>query len=176
MLYGTAEWLNKLPPSLGGEPMAAEVTFTGYTPKPPPEKFAAGVPALASTVSLGTALEYLSSLGRKPVAAHVRRLAAAAADALEAIDGVRLLGRAADRVSVVSFTVEGMEAEDVAKHLDRAAGIAVRTGHLSAQPLVRSFGVEAAVRTSFAAYSTPAELRLLVEAVAECARKKSRTR
>jgi cysteine desulfurase/selenocysteine lyase len=177
VLYGTAEWLDKLPPSLGGEPMAAEVTFTGYTPKPPPEKFAAGVPALASTVSLGTALEYLSGLGRKQVAAHVRRLAAAAAEALEAIDGVRVLGRVADRVSVVSFTVDGAEAEEVAKHLDRTAGIAVRAGHLSAQPLVRKFGLESAVRASFAAYSTPTEVRALADAVAECARRKgSRTR
>ena len=176
VLYGTADWLNKLPPSLGGEPMAAEVTFTGYTPKPPPDKFAAGVPAMASTVALGTALVYLTGLGRKAVAAHIRRLATTAADSLGAIDGVRVLGRAADRVSVVSFAVEGMEAEEVAKHLDRLTGIAVRAGHLSAQPLVRSLGLEGAVRASFAAYSTPAEARVLAEAVAEFVRKKGRTR
>jgi cysteine desulfurase/selenocysteine lyase len=85
---------------------------------------------------------------------------------------VRLLGRAADRVSVVSFTLDGVGPEAVAKYLDRTAGIAVRVGHLSAQPLVRKYGVEGAVRASFAAYSTPAEARTLVEAVGQCVRAK----
>jgi cysteine desulfurase/selenocysteine lyase len=171
VLYGTTAWLEKLPPSLGGEPMAEEVTFTGYTPKPPPEKFAAGVPAIASTVALSTALEYLSGLGRKRVAGHVRGLAARAAEGLDAIDGVRVLGDVADRVSVVSFAVEGAEPQRVATFLDHSAGIAVRSGHLSAQPLLNKYGLDGAVRASFGAYNTAAEADTLIEAVERCARR-----
>lgn len=174
VLYGTSEWLDRLPPSLGGEPMAAEVTFEGYTPKPPPEKFSAGVPAIASTVALGTAVDYLAGLGMRRVSDHVRRLAAATAEALTGIDGVRVVGAVRDRVSVVTFTVEGVEPRTVAEFLDRTAAIAVRADHLSARPLLRTYGLEEAVRASFGLYNTPAEVEALADAVSRCARRAGR--
>ena len=174
VLYGTTEWLEKLPPSLGGEPMAADVTFDGWTPKPPPEKFSAGVPALASTVSLGTALDYMTKLGRPRIARHVRGLATAAAKALAEIEGVRIIGNVADRVSVVTFTIDGVEPEAAAEFLDRSESIAVRAGHLSARPLLRTMGLEGAVRASFGVYNTPAEIDVLAEAVGRCVRAKAR--
>jgi cysteine desulfurase/selenocysteine lyase len=168
VLYGTADWLDRLPPSLGGEPMAVEVTFDGYEVKPPPEKFSAGVPALASTVALADALEYLSGLGREAVAAHVRGLAKSAAVALGEIDGVTVLGRPRDRVSCVAFTLDGIDPQEVAEFLDETAGVAVRSGHLSARPLLKVLGTDGAVRASFGAYNTPAEVKVLADAVRAC--------
>lgn len=174
VLYGTRERLEELPASMGGEPMADEVTFEKYTTKPPPEKFAAGVPALASTVAFADAVAYLTGLGRKRVAEHVRALASAAAEKLAAIDGVRVLGSPADRVSVVAFTIDGVEPRRAAEFLDRSAGLAVRADHLSCRPLLRKFGLEAAVRASFGVYNTPAEVELLADAVGRCARRRGK--
>jgi len=170
VLYGTAEWLKKLPPSLGGEPMAEEVTFEGYTPKAPPEKFSAGVPAIASTVALADALEYLMRLRMGRVGKHVRALADRAATRLAEIDGVRLVGNVEDRVSVVTWTMDGVDPEEGVEFLDKTAGIAVRGDHLSAKPLLREYGLEKAVRASFGIYNTPAEVDLLAETVERCLR------
>jgi cysteine desulfurase/selenocysteine lyase len=169
-VYGTTEWLEKLPATMGGEPMAADVTFEGYTVKPPPEKFSAGVPAIAATMAFGTTCEYLTAAKMREVSRHVRGLAKAAAGGLAAIDGVRVLGDVADRVSVVSFLVDGAEPAKVAQFLDRSAGVAVRADHLSAKPLLRQLGTEEAVRASFGLYNTPAEVAVLLDAVARCAR------
>lgn len=170
ILYGTAEWLDRLPPSLGGEPMAEDVTFEGYTPKGPPEKFSAGVPAIASTVALGDALKYLMKLRMSRVADHVRALADRAATKLTEIDGARLVGNVRDRVSVVTWTMDGVDPEKAVEFLDRSAAIAVRGDHLSAMPLLRRYGLEKAVRASFGIYNTPAEVDLLAETVEKCLR------
>jgi cysteine desulfurase/selenocysteine lyase len=174
VLYGTMEWLKRLPPSLGGEPMVEDVSFEGWTPKPLPEKFAAGVPALASTISLTEAVEYLGGLGMSRVSAHVRGLASTAAGGLAAIDGVRVVGSVQDRVSVVAFSIDGVEPERVAEFLDRSSGLAVRAGHLSAKPLLQSLGLQGAVRASFGVYNTADEVETLLEAVSRCVRAKAR--
>ena len=160
VLYGRAEWLERMPPYQGGGDMIASVTFEKTTYNALPYKFEAGTPHIAGVIGLGVALDYLSGLGLDRVAAHERELLTYGTATLQAAPGVRIIGTAQDKASVLSFVVDGVHAHDVGTILDHA-GIAVRAGHHCAMPVMRRFGVPATVRASLAFYNTREELDAL---------------
>ena len=160
VLYGRAEWLERMPPYQGGGDMIASVTFEKTTYNALPYKFEAGTPHIAGVIGLGVALDYLSGLGLDRVAAHERELLTYGTATLQAAPGVRIIGTARDKASVLSFIVDGVHAHDVGTILDHA-GIAVRAGHHCAMPVMRRFGVPATVRASLAFYNTREELDAL---------------
>ena len=161
VLYGKAEWLEHMPPYQGGGDMIASVTFEKTTYNALPYKFEAGTPHIAGVIGLGVALDYLNGLGLDRVAAYERELLAYGTAALDAVRGVRIIGTAKEKASVLSFVVDGVHAHDVGTILDRA-GIAVRAGHHCAMPVMQRFGVPATVRASLAFYNTREELDALV--------------
>jgi cysteine desulfurase/selenocysteine lyase len=163
-LYGKAELLERMPPYQGGGDMIKVVTFEKTLYNDLPYKFEAGTPAVAEAIGLGVALEYLQSLGRDRVEAYERELVAYGTAALTAVPGLRLIGTAPGKVSVLSFVLEGVHAHDVGTILDRE-GIAVRTGHHCAMPVMQRFGVPATARASLALYNTRGEIDALVEAL-----------
>lgn len=150
-----------LPPWQGGGNMIADVTFARTTYAPPPAKFEAGTPSIADAVGLGAALDYVTALGRERIAAHEHELLRHATARLAAVDGLRLVGTAREKVGVLSFVMEGHDPVAVGRALDRE-GIAVRAGHHCAQPSLRRYGLEATVRPSLAFYNTPEEIDRLV--------------
>ena len=160
VLYGRAEWLERMPPYQGGGDMIASVTFEKTTFNALPYKFEAGTPHIAGVIGLGVALDYLSGLGLDRVAAHERELLTYGTATLQAAPGVRIIGTARDKASVLSFIVDGVHAHDVGTILDHA-GIAVRAGHHCTMPVMRRFGVPATVRASLAFYNTREELDAL---------------
>ena len=160
VLYGRAEWLERMPPYQGGGDMIASVTFEKTTYNALPYKFEAGTPHIAGVIGLGVALDYLSGLGLDRVAAYERELLTYGTATLQAAPGVRIIGTAPDKASVLSFIVDGVHAHDVGTILDHA-GIAVRAGHHCAMPVMRRFGVPATVRASLAFYNTREELDAL---------------
>jgi cysteine desulfurase / selenocysteine lyase len=160
VLYGRADWLERMPPYQGGGDMIASVTFEKTTYNALPYKFEAGTPHIAGVIGLGVALDYLSGLGLDRVAAYERELLTYGTATLEAAPGVRIIGTAKDKASVLSFVVDGVHAHDVGTILDHA-GIAVRAGHHCAMPVMRRFGVPATVRASMAFYNTREELDAL---------------
>jgi len=160
VLYGRAEWLERMPPYQGGGDMIASVTFEKTTFNALPYKFEAGTPHIAGVIGLGVALEYLSGLGLDRVAAYERELLTYGTATLQAAPGARIIGTARDKASVLSFIVDGVHAHDVGTILDHA-GIAVRAGHHCAMPVMRRFGVPATVRASLAFYNTREELDAL---------------
>ncbi len=160
VLYGRAEWLERMPPYQGGGDMIASVTFEKTTYNALPYKFEAGTPHIAGVIGLGVALDYLSGLGLDRVEAYERELLTYGTATLQAAPGVRIIGTAQDKASVLSFVVEGVHAHDVGTILDHA-GIAVRAGHHCAMPVMRRFGVPATVRASLAFYNTREELDAL---------------
>jgi len=160
VLYGRAEWLERMPPYQGGGDMIASVTFEKTTYNALPYKFEAGTPHIAGVIGLGVALDYLSGLGLDRVAAYERELLTHGTATLQAAPGVRIIGTAQDKASVLSFVVDGVHAHDVGTILDHA-GIAVRAGHHCAMPVMRRFGVPATVRASLAFYNTREELDAL---------------
>ena len=160
VLYGRAEWLERMPPYQGGGDMIASVTFEKTTYNALPYKFEAGTPHIAGVIGLGVALEYLSGLGLDRVAAYERELLTYGTATLQAAPGARIIGTARDKASVLSFIVDGVHAHDVGTILDHA-GIAVRAGHHCAMPVMRRFGVPATVRASLAFYNTREELDAL---------------
>ncbi|HEY0444305.1 MAG TPA: aminotransferase class V-fold PLP-dependent enzyme [Candidatus Limnocylindrales bacterium] len=163
-LYGQAAVLESLPVGEGGSMMVAKVTFDDFEPKPPPHKYEAGEPAFGEVTGWGPAIEYWSKIGLDRIAAYERAIAREAADSLREIDRVGVLGDPADRIAVVSFTVDGMPAKDVEQALDRK-GIAVRAGNLESQPQLKALGTEEAVRASFSFYNTSAEVETLAKAL-----------
>ncbi len=164
VLYGKAELLDAMPPFHGGGDMIRSVTFERTTYAEPPQKFEAGTPNIAGVVGLEAALSYLERIGYPVIAAHEDDLFERTTEALEQIPGVRILGKARHRVSVISFVVEGVHAHDVGTVLD-VEGIAVRAGHHCAQPLMDRHGVAATSRVSFALYNTVEEVEALARAV-----------
>jgi cysteine desulfurase / selenocysteine lyase len=144
------------------------VSFDDFETAQLPHKYEAGEPAFGEVEAWSPAIDYWTKLGLERIAAYERELAAYAVERLEAIDGVRVLGRPADRVSVVSFGVEGKEASKVEKALDRE-GIATRAGKLAAEPMLRALGVEEAVRASFMFYNTRDEADVLARALEKIA-------
>ncbi len=167
-LWGKMSQLRKMPPGDGGSLMAESVSFDDYTAMPPPHKFEAGEPAFSEVAAWDPAIEYWQKLGLEKIAAYERDLASYAALRLGEIEGVRVLGSPADRISIVSFVVEGQQPSDLEKKLDKK-GIAVRAGKLAAEPLLRALGVKEAVRASFVFYNTFEEADALAEALRKIA-------
>jgi len=164
LLYGTAERLDALPPYQGGGDMIKTVTFAKTTYAEPPAKFEAGTPNIAGAVGLGAAIDYLRGLDWDAVQAHERDLLSYATARLGALPEVTLVGTAAHKASVVSFTVQGVHAHDVGTIVDQE-GVAIRTGHHCTQPVMDFFAVPATARASFAFYNTRADVDTLVSAV-----------
>ncbi len=163
-LWGRKELLAEMPPWQGGGDMILHVSFAHTEYAPPPARFEAGTPHIAGAVGLAAALDWLAGLPREAVAAHEGDLLEHATQQLGAIPGVRLIGTAREKASVLSFLVAGVHAHDVGTILD-AEGVAVRAGHHCAQPLMERFGVAATARASFAVYNTRDEVATLAAAV-----------
>jgi cysteine desulfurase / selenocysteine lyase len=168
VLWGRRELLDEMPPFMTGGQMIVEVTSVNATFRPPPRRFEAGTPPIAAAVGLGAALEWMQSLDWPAAQDHERRLTRRLLDGLAPISRVRVLGPldTEDRRGVVTFSVEGVSAEEVCRHLD-ARGVALRGGHHCAQPLVRAFGVEGAARASLAPYTVDADITALVDGLDE---------
>ena len=164
VLYGKEEWLDRLPPYQGGGEMISTVSFEKTTFERPPLKFEAGTPDYIATHGLAVAIDYIERIGLDNIAAHERDLTQYCIRQLSAIDGMRLIGEAEERDAVVSFLVGDIHHLDMGTLLDRL-GIAVRTGHHCAQPLMDRMGVLGTVRASFALYNTREEVDALVEGI-----------
>ncbi|HXW56158.1 MAG TPA: cysteine desulfurase [Candidatus Cybelea sp.] len=164
VLYGKAALLDAMPPYQGGGDMISSVTFEKTLYNKLPYKFEAGTPNVSGAVGLGTALEYVTQIGIDRIAAHENELLAYATAAFANLQHVRLIGTAREKASVISFTMNGVHPHDIGTILDRE-GIAVRTGHHCAQPLMHRFGIDATVRASFAMYNTKREADRLIEGI-----------
>lgn len=164
ILYGKAEWLDRLPPYQGGGEMIQNVTFEHTTFNELPYKFEAGTPDYIGSTALAEALRYIQTIGLTEIAAHEYELLCYATDRLDEIEGMRIFGRTEHKNSVVSFLVGNIHHYDMGMLLDRL-GIAVRTGHHCAQPLMHALGIEGTVRASFALYNTKEEVDVLVEGI-----------
>ncbi|SIS37693.1 cysteine desulfurase / selenocysteine lyase [Zobellia uliginosa] len=165
MLYGKEEWLNKLPPYQGGGEMIAEVTFEKTTYADLPHKFEAGTPNICGGIAFGVALDYMNHIGFDAIAEYEHGLLEYATQELLKIEGLRIYGTAKNKTSVISFNIEGLHPYDIGSILDKL-GVAVRTGHHCAQPIMDFFGIPGTVRASFCFYNTKDEVDTLVEAVA----------
>jgi cysteine desulfurase/selenocysteine lyase len=164
VLYGKPELLESMPPWQGGGNMIEDVTFDKIVYQPAPARFEAGTGNIADAVGLGAALEYVTKIGIDNIARYEHELLVYAMDALRSISGLRLIGTAAEKTSVLSFVLAGHSNQDIGVALNRV-GIAVRTGHHCAQPILRRFGLESTVRPSLAFYNTYEEIDLLVNTV-----------
>lgn len=162
MLYGKGELLNKLPPYQGGGEMIATVTFEKTTYADIPHKFEAGTPNIAGGIAFGAALDYMNSIGFKEIAAYEDELLNHATTALKQIPGVKIYGEASEKTAVISFNVEGIHPYDIGSILDQM-GIAVRTGHHCAQPIMDYYQIPGTVRASFSFYNTKEEIDRMVE-------------
>ena len=164
VLYGKEEWLDRLPPYQGGGEMIESVSFERTVFERLPFKFEAGTPDYVATHGLATALNYVSALGMDNIAAHERELTAYCMEQMQTIPGIRLFGTTPGKDAVVSFLVGDIHHLDMGTLLDRL-GIAVRTGHHCAQPVMDRLGVQGVVRASFALYNTKEEIDALVSGV-----------
>jgi cysteine desulfurase/selenocysteine lyase len=164
ILYGKEEWLRKLPPYQGGGEMIAEVTFEKTTYADLPHKFEAGTPNIEGGIVLGTAIDYMNSLGFDKIAAYEKELLEYGTKRLKEIDGLTIYGTSENKASVISFNIEGIHPYDIGTIIDKL-GIAVRTGHHCAQPIMNFFNIPGTIRASFAFYNTKEEIDIFVEAV-----------
>ena len=164
ILYGKASLLEKMQPYEGGGDMILSVTLEKTTYNTIPYKFEAGTPPIAAAIGLGAAVDYLESVGMGAIEAHEHSLTAYGTEALSAIKGVRIYGTAPEKAGVLSFNIEGVHAHDVGTILNDE-GVAVRTGHHCAQPLMQRYGVPATARASFYLYNTAEEVDQLVAAI-----------
>ena len=164
VLYGKESWLDRLPPYQGGGEMIQHVSFERTTFNELPFKFEAGTPDYVGTTALAKALDYMTAIGLDKIAAHEHELTRYATERLKTIDGLRIYGEAEHKGSVISFLVGDIHHFDMGTLLDRL-GIAVRTGHHCAQPLMQRFGIEGTVRASFAVYNTKEEVDMLVQGI-----------
>jgi cysteine desulfurase/selenocysteine lyase len=164
VLYGKEDLLDKMPPYQGGGDMIAKVTFERTTYNELPFKFEAGTPHIAGGICLGTALQYLNQFNIEDVEQYERSLADYAQDLISTFEGVKIIGTAKDKTSVVSFHVDGLHPFDIGTLLDKQ-GIAVRTGHHCTQPLMDIFGIPGTIRASFAFYNTREEIDTFIAAV-----------
>jgi len=155
-----------MPPYMGGGAMILSVSFEKTTYQGIPHKFEAGTPDIAGIVGLGAAIDYVTGLGLDAIGAHERELLAYGTDLLSQVPGLRLIGTAERKASVLSFVLDGVHPHDIGTVLDRE-GIAVRTGHHCAQPVMERFGVPATARASLALYNTRADLDALVAGLAK---------
>jgi cysteine desulfurase/selenocysteine lyase len=168
-LYAKRELLEAMPPWQGGGNMIRHVSFEETIYSPPPARFEAGTAILAGAHGLGAAIRYLERIVLDAIHAHEQRLLAYAMDAPRTVPGLRLIGAAPDKASVVSFVVDGVDSSRLGELLD-AAGIAVRVGHHCAQPTMARFGVAESVQMSLALYNTVGDVDALIVAVHEGAR------
>ncbi len=164
ILYGKEEWLKKLPPYQGGGEMIAEVTFEKTTYADLPHKFEAGTPNICGGIAFGAAIDYMQSVGFDNIATYENELLKYATEKLLAIDGLKIYGTSENKTSVISFNLEGIHPYDVGTILDKL-GIAVRTGHHCAQPIMDFYKIPGTIRASFAFYNTKAEIDALVAGV-----------
>ena len=164
VLYGKEEWLDKLPPYQGGGEMIQSVSFEKTTFNELPFKFEAGTPDYIGTTALAKALDYVSAIGMDKIEAHEHELTVYAMNRLKQIEGMRIFGEAEHKSSVISFLVGNIHHLDMGTLLDRL-GIAVRTGHHCAQPLMNRLGIEGTVRASFGLYNTKEEIDILVAGI-----------
>ncbi|KAF2515863.1 cysteine desulfurase [Flavobacterium zhairuonense] len=164
ILYGKEEWLNKLPPYQGGGEMIKEVTFEKTTYADLPHKFEAGTPNIAGGIVLGTAIDYLNEIGFDKIHEYENELLEHATKRLNEIEGIRIYGNTKNKASVVSFNIDGIHPYDVGSIIDKL-GIAVRTGHHCAQPIMNFFCIPGTIRASFSFYNTKEEIDAMVEAV-----------
>ena len=164
IVYGKAELLEKMNPFQGGGDMIKTVTFEKTTYAELPNKMEAGTPAIASQIGLGAAIDYLNSIGREQAAVWETELLRYATERVSAIEGVRIIGTAKDKASVLSFVIDGIHPHDIGTILDQE-GIAVRAGHHCAQPVMQRFNVPATARASFAFYNTKAEIDVLAQTI-----------
>jgi cysteine desulfurase/selenocysteine lyase len=166
VLYGKRAHLEAMPPWQGGGDMISSVTFEKSTWNRLPWKFEAGTPDIAGGIGLGAAIDYVGTIGIEAIAAHEAELLRQATAKVGALPGVRLLGTARDKGAVLSFVIDGIHPHDIGTILDRL-GIAIRTGHHCAQPVMDRFGVPATARASFALYNTVEEIEVLRAGVAQ---------
>lgn len=161
VLYGKKDLLNAMPPYMGGGEMIKEVSFEKTTYNELPYKFEAGTPNIADVIALKAAIDYINVIGKENIAAHEDALLAYATERLLKIEGLRIIGTAKEKVSVVSFVIEGIHPQDIGVLLDNQ-GIAVRTGHHCTQPLMKRFNIVGTTRASFAVYNTIEEVDRLI--------------
>jgi cysteine desulfurase/selenocysteine lyase len=164
VMYGKREWLDKMPPYQTGGGMIRTVSFEKTTFAPIPDKFEAGTPAIAAGIGLGAAIDYINSIDFEAAAKYEHELLEYATERLSDIPGVKIIGTAANKASVLSFTIEGVHPHDIGTILDQQ-GIAVRAGHHCAQPVMEFFDLPATARASFAFYNTREEVDKLADAV-----------
>lgn len=164
ILYGKEEWLRKLPPYQGGGEMIATVSFEKTTYADLPHKFEAGTPNIASGIVLGTAIDYLNEVGFENIQAYEHELLEYATSKLLQIEGLRIFGTAKEKTSVISFNIDGIHPYDIGTIIDKL-GIAVRTGHHCAQPIMDFYKIPGTIRASFAFYNSKEEIDIFVEAV-----------
>ena len=164
MLYGKEEWLNKLPPYQGGGEMIATVTFEKTTYADLPHKFEAGTPNICGGIAFGAALDYMNNLGIDKIAAYEEELLHYATKKLLEIDGMEIYGVSKEKTAVISFNINGMHPYDIGTILDKL-GIAVRTGHHCAQPIMDFYKIPGTVRASFSFYNTKEEIDAFIKAV-----------
>ncbi len=164
ILYGKEVWLNKLPPYQGGGEMIKEVTFEKTTYADLPHKFEAGTPNIADGIALGTAIDYLNTIGFDAIAKQENELLHYGTQQLLAIEGLRIFGTSDEKAAVISFNIDGIHPYDIGTIIDKL-GVAVRTGHHCAQPIMNFFKIPGTIRASFAFYNTKEEIDVLVDAV-----------
>ena len=164
LLWGKRKWLEKLPPYQSGGDMIEKVDFEGTTYKGIPGKFEAGTPHISGVIGLSAAIDYLNGIDRAAALQHELALLASATEQLNAIDGLRIIGTAPEKASVISFLIDEIHPHDVGTFLD-AGGVAIRAGHHCTQPLLKRFGVPATARASFAFYNDFEDVERLVKAL-----------
>ena len=164
ILYGKEEWLRKLPPYQGGGEMIAEVTFEKTTYADLPHKFEAGTPNIEGGIVLGTAIDYMNSVGFEAIATYENELLTYGTKKLQEIEGLTIYGTSKNKASVISFNINGIHPYDIGAIIDKL-GIAVRTGHHCAQPIMNYFNIPGTIRASFAFYNTKEEIDIFVEAL-----------
>ena len=164
IVYGKAELLERMNPFQGGGDMIKTVTFEKTTYAELPNKMEAGTPAIASQIGLGAAIDYLNGIGRQQAAAYEAELLRYATERVSSIEGVRIIGTAKNKASVLSFVIDGIHPHDIGTILDQE-GIAVRAGHHCAQPVMQRFNVPATARASFAFYNTKEEIDVLAQTI-----------
>jgi cysteine desulfurase/selenocysteine lyase len=164
VLYGKAALLEELPPFMGGGDMIKSVTFERSTWNDLPHKFEAGTPDIAGAIGLGAALDYITAIGLPEIERHEHELLAYATDVLSEIPGLRMIGTARRKASVLSFVLDGVHPHDIGTIVDRD-GVAIRTGHHCAQPVMERFGVPATARASLAMYNTREDVDALGRAL-----------
>lgn len=164
MLYGKSDWLNKLPPYQGGGEMIAEVTFEKTTYADLPHKFEAGTPNICGGIAFGVAIDYMNTIGFESISSYENELLNYGTEKLLEIEGLKIYGTSKNKTSVISFNIDGIHPYDIGSIVDKF-GIAVRTGHHCAQPIMDFYKIAGTVRASFSFYNTKDEIDALVDAV-----------